>query len=264
MENEQNKIRSEISLLTKRLNELNAEKKQKINEITEIKKEIRRFLDNLKALINSLKGLRDEKTIIEKKTKNKTRINPLDLKKRIESIEEKIQTEVISFDKEKKLMGELKKLKADFKDSGDLFFNRDKISSLSKEIKEERDKANEFHNKIRSLLDSNKEKNKEFKGFFKELDNLREKESIKQKEISEIKTNIENLNVELNSKLSAVGQIKKNLVNEAVKRKEYKKKMDEKIIEEKSKIVEDKIKNKVKLTKEDFLIYQSQLNKNDE
>ena len=291
MENEQTKIKTEINLLTRKLSDLNIGKKQKIQEISSIKTSIRKFLTDLKEnktkrpnikedlnklkaerdihnkkvqeLIVLLKELRNQKTDIEKKTKNKTKLNPLDIKKRIDFLEEKIQTEVISFDKERKMMDELRKLKAEYKNSGDLYFNRDKIAKLSQEIKEERDKANLAHNKIKELLNSNKEVNKEFKNCFKELDSLREKEAVKQKEISEIKSNIEALNNELNTKLSAIGQIKSNLVVQSNVRKEMKKRMEEKIIEEKSRIVEDKIKNKVKLTKEDFLIYQSKLN-NDE
>ena len=47
-ENNSSNIKNDINLLTRRLGELNISKRQKINEISEIKKEIRRFLSELK------------------------------------------------------------------------------------------------------------------------------------------------------------------------------------------------------------------------
>ncbi len=285
-ENSSHIIRNEINILTRRLSESNSEKKEKISQIQDIKKEIRNILtkikenklpkiseelkilkeerdkhnNKVKELITSLKEIKNKNSEIEKKNKFHIRIKPLELKRKIEFLEEKIQTDVISFDKEKKIMYELKKLKSDFKNCGELFFNSERLDKISREIKEERDKANNIHNKIKNLLDTNKERNKEFRNIFKELDILRDKEKSKQKEITQIKENIDNINKELNSKLAEIGQIKEIHINEAEIRKEIKKKMDEKIIQEKSKLVENKIKNKVKLTTEDFLVYQSHLN----
>ena len=283
-ENDSSKLKNEISLLTKRLSELNFQKQQKIQEIQVIKKDIKKLLtqfkenkrpkiseelkklkeerdshnNKVKELITSLKDIKTTNTDISKKSKLK--INPLELKRRIDSIEEIIQTEVISFEKEKKLMLELKKLKSDFKNSGELFLNNEKIEKTSRNIKEEKDKANEIHRKIREILNINKEKNKEFKTLFKDLDDLREKDKVKQAEITELNNNIDPLNKELNEKLAAIGQARYSQAVEVELRKDTKKKMQERLIEEKSKIVEAKLKSKGKLTKEDLLIYQSKPN----
>ncbi|MBS3171207.1 hypothetical protein J4449_01200 [Candidatus Woesearchaeota archaeon] len=277
------RLKKDINLLRSNLNNINTTKRKKLKEIHEIKSEIRSnlnkvkefknkkslFLNELEELkkqrdfhnknvhehISSLKNLNEGKKEIEKKFKIK--YNPLAIKEKIDQLETKIQTDVISFDKEKKIMGEIKKLKADFKNSGSLFAIKEKEEKISKNIKEEREKADLFHNNIREILNSNREENKEFKDLFRQLDKLRKVQEEKQKELDEINKNFELIANDLNLKLIEIGKINPSLIEN--NKKEERKRRDEKILEEKSRLVEEKLKNKGKLTTEDLIIMQGKL-----
>ncbi len=277
------KLKKDINLLRSNLNSLNLTKREKLKEIQKIRSEIREVLNkvnefknkkntfsaeleelkkqrdshntNVKNLVSALKALNIQTKEVEKKFK--INYNPLALKEKIDKIEIKIQTEVISFEKEKKLMAEIRKLKTDFKNSGELFVIQEKIEKLSKDIREEREKANSYHNKIKEILNCNKEENKGFKDLFRQLDKLRKSQEDKQKEVDEINKNSENLSLELNTNLIEIGKINPSFRES--NKKEARKKEEERIIEEKSKIVEEKIKNRVKLTTEDLIVMQGKL-----
>jgi len=271
-------LKKDINLLRSNLNELSLAKREKLKEIQKIKTDIRAILSkvnefknkkdsfsdeinelkkqrdihntNVKNLVSSLKELNSQSAETEKKLK--VRINPLALREKIDKMEEKIETEVISFEKEKKIMAEMKKLRAEFKNSGELFAVREKIEKLSRNVKEEREKGNSFHNKIMDIFSSNKEKNRGFKDLFKNLDKLRKDQEDRQKEIDEINKKFDAVNSELNPKLTEIGKLN-----------EEKKQREEKLLEEKSKIVEEKIKNRGKLTTQDLLVMQSTLKDED-
>lgn len=247
------KIRTEIREILKKVNEFKEKKSSVTNDINELRKQRDVHNKNVKDLISNLKELNKEISELEKKFKIK--INPLAIKEKITKLETKIETEIISFDKEKQLMAELRKLKADFKNSGTLFQAQEKAEKIAKEIREEREKANSFHNKIKEILNLNKDK--EFKNLFKDLDKLRKDQEDKQNEVDEINKNSENLNEELNLKLTEIGKISPSVKEDTFR--EEKKKREAKILEEKSKIVEEKLKNKGKLTTEDLLVLQSKM-----
>ena len=67
---------------------------------------------------------------------------------------------------------------------------KEKEEKISKNIKEEREKADLFHNNIREILNSNREENKEFKDLFGQLDKLRKVQEEKQKELEFDRTSV--------------------------------------------------------------------------
>ncbi|MEK6936735.1 MAG: hypothetical protein AABW58_01550 [Nanoarchaeota archaeon] len=246
------KTRSDIRNTLNKVKEFKSKKSSFTNTLEELKKQRELHNKNVHDLILSLKDLNTEKKEIEKKFKIK--LNPLAIKEKIDQLETKIQTDVISFEKEKKLMGEIRKLKADFKNSGSLFSISEKEEKISKNIKEEREKANSFHNQVKEILNLNKEENKQFRDLFKQLDKLRKIQEDKQKELDEMDKSSEAITTELNLKLTEMSKINPSLIES--NRKEERKKIEEKIIEEKSRLVEEKLRTKGKLTTEDLIVMQ--------
>ena len=92
---------------------------------------------------------------------------------------------------------------------------------------------------------------------FRQLDKLRKVQEEKQKELDEINKNFELIANDLNLKLIEIGKINPSLIEN--NKKEERKRRDEKILEEKSRLVEEKLKNKGKLTTEDLIIMQGKL-----
>ena len=101
-------------------------------------------------MIDEIKKLDTEKKDLLKDKKIK--FNPDVIKDNIERIEYKIETEAISFDKEKKLMKEINELKKRYRESSDVNDLFDKIDSLDKEIKDFRKKANDSHQKLKEIF----------------------------------------------------------------------------------------------------------------
>ncbi|MBI2671383.1 hypothetical protein HYX16_00445 [Candidatus Woesearchaeota archaeon] len=280
---EVNNLKKEINSLAKRLQEVNQEKAQKIKDRGSVRNEIRTLLDSLKNLKTSstgnfkenleklrnqrdkcndevkklsseLKELKNKQLKLEKKSKISLD-EPLKIKEKIDQLEKKVETEVVSFEKEKKIMDEIRKLKDIFKKSAEFFHINQQIDLVSKSMHEVREAANSFHNSFISLVKSGRERSRQYKEIFRKLDFLRQNEEIKKNEVLDAKKNIDTVNNELNTKLIAIGKTKINIP------KTNKQLENERIIEEKTKIVEEKLKNKEKLTTEDLIVYQNKLNK---
>ena len=278
-----NNLKKEINSLAKRLQEVNQEKARKIKDRSSVRNEIKALLDSLKNLKNSgtgnfkedleklrsqrdkcneevkklsseLKELKNKKTELEKKSKISLH-EPLKIKEKIDQLEKKVETEVVSFEKEKKIMDEIRRLKDIFKKSAEFFHINQQIDLVSKSMQEVRGAANSFHNSFINLVKSGRERSKQYKEIFRKLDFLRQHEEINKKEVSEVKKNIGAVNTELNTKLIEIGKTKIDIP------KTSKQLEDEKILEEKTRIVEEKLKNKVKLTTEDIIAYQGKLDK---
>ncbi len=249
------KIKADIREILNKVNEFKNKKSSFTKELEELKKERDTHNKHVQENISSLKNLNNEKKEIEKKFK--LNYNPLAIKEKIDFLETKIQTDIMSFDKEKKLMAEIKRLKADFKNSGAVFAIKEQEEKISKDIKEEREKANSFHSQIKKILNSNKDENKEFKELFRQLDKLRKQQEEKQKELDEVNKSSGTITDDLNIKLTEIGKINPSMIGD--NKKEERKRRDERLLEEKSRLVEEKIKNKGKLTTEDLIIMQGKL-----
>src|SRR3989344_2833480 len=217
-----NNLKKEINTLAKRLQEVNQEKAQKIKDRGSVRNEIKALLDSLKnlktgstgnfkeeleklrtqrdkcndevkRLSSELKDLKNKQAELEKKSKIRLE-EPLKIKEKIDQLEKKVETEVVSFEKEKKIMDEIRRLKDIFKKSAEFFNINQQIDLVSKSMREVREAANSFHNSFINLVKSGRERSRQYKEIFRNLDFLRQHEEIKKKEVLDVKKNIENVN----------------------------------------------------------------------
>ena len=275
-------LRKQITELRKKLNDLNSDKekwyekradvgskikelilklkeaKRKRDELTskvkKLKEERQKNSDKLKELIQRFNKIRSEREGLSKKKGIK--ISPGELKKQIEELELKFETEALSPEKEKKLMKLIKQKKTEYKEIKSVAGVWDEEAELNKEIKRIKRENQERHLKIQVIAAESQRRHEDLLGYAKEIDSLRLKENEAQNNFLKFRGEILGLNKELKEKLREANKLH-GLIKEEKKEKFLEEKAKEgEILKKKKEIVLDKIKNKKKLTTEDLLVFQ--------
>jgi len=269
-------IKSEIYNLRTKLNELNKEKeiwyskkeslKNEIKESVKNIKNIKNISDNttktineykngrdnynrkIKELIKEIKKLYEEKKEIFSKLKIK---DPIRIKRDIERLEESIEIEAFSFDKETKIMKKIKDLKKIYQESSQATELLDKIDNISKEIDNTRNKAEEYHKKLIDSIKGNRESFNSFMELSKRISNLNKLQQDAFEKFIGYKKEFAKANNMLKEKLLESRVIQNKLI---VEKEEEKKSLQERQRD----IVEQKIKAKKKITTEDLLAFQEE------
>ncbi len=264
MENSQS-----INELKKKLNELNiqkelffAQKEDKKKAISANIKQVKELRDGYANQSSQLRQLVKQRDDHNKKVKEAiTKIKLLELKKkellkkhkiqfnpsRISSqigyLETKIETQALDFEKEKELMKKinaLKKTNAQVLEISNLFQEQRVVQS---QINENRHNADSAHKKIRELQKINKQTRKEFVKKSREIMQLKKEQNQAYQKFTELKKQyIELFNLIRNN------QIRNKKAIQHIKNQ---------ILEKKHKQLEQKIKNRQKITNEDLLVFQS-------
>jgi len=252
--------------LKSKLNKLNIEKERWFKEKERLKKDI-------SELIKKTKNLKKDKQNIDKEIKKfKNKRNEVNkkvkslilnfkefnkeftgesvdvgyLKKQIDKLEMKVETEALSLTKEKKVMDEIRKLRK-VVDENKVFLELDeKRKKLNKEIDEEKKEAERLHKKVQENALRSQRKYKEFIVLSKKINEMN-KEQEKA---------FDNFVVFKKEFIKVSGLLDKRLK----KLKIVEKKEDKKIsrnLKNKIETVEEKLKKGGKLTTEDLIILQA-------
>ncbi|MBU1201274.1 MAG: hypothetical protein KJ583_04975 [Nanoarchaeota archaeon] len=275
------KAKEEVNLLKSKLSKVNSEKESWFRKKATISQEIKDKIsfvqdskkqrNNLTSEVKSTKTKRDElnKKISEElkivkhiKPKpedghHQQRENPFALKKKIDSMELKIETEPMSFQKEQAIMKEIKTLKKKYDEIKGLMKEIDDIRGKNKELNMLKKEANKFHKDLQQQAKESQEFHEQIIEYSKEIDILREKEKEAHDKFMLGKDEYINLNNELKRKLEELKAVKDNLEQNEVRVEELEREKKHKNLKEKTKEVNEKIKKKQKLTTEDLLIMQS-------
>lgn len=275
-------LKSDISALKSKLNELNDKKEacfkkkqelqNQISDLVSMVKKIKSDKDSSSKALFDEKGVRDKynsevKVLVDEAKKlNKDRkdfldkhhfkFDPARLKEKIHHLESSIETEAYTFDKEKKVMAEIKKLKKMYAEVSVLDNIVKKSKELSKKIEEAKVKADEAHLKFKDLVDGNKEGYKGFIDVSRKINDLKKERDLVHNEFLEFKKQFASANSELKQKLVDL----KDIQSKVAKFKEDKlvdeKNRDELTLMEKVKGVEEKLRKGKKLTTEDLIVFQ--------
>ena len=229
-------------------------------EVKELKEKRALFNDELKKKIAGLVKLNDEAKSITKKSKIK---NPLQIKKDIDAMESKLETEVMSFEKEKELSKKIKAMKKSMGEASAVMEIIGSIKKMNSEISAARKNNDELHSKIQQLAKESQDIHENILKGSREIDELKTKEGEAFKNFSESKKKFNAANHDLKDKLGRMNNIrgaidkfkleedeKRRLENEKIKLNEIL------IIKTKEQEIEEKIKSRKKLTTEDFLAFQ--------
>lgn len=280
---ELNNLKGEIGHIKDRLNKINKEKeiwfsqkedfhktildrvseikgeKSKRNELTakvrdlkvkrdDLNAKIKERIDELKVLEGSLSGMQG---------KDGSKENPVEIKKRIERLEFKIETEPMSFEKEKELMKEIKKLKKSYDGLKGVKDVLEKVDSKKKEIRELRKEATTYHKEVQESASKSQDHHEQLLGNSEEINALKAKEDEAYQKFFDQKQEFNKVNNELKDKLVRLKELKDNLEQNNIELEEETKANIKKVLEEKEKEVEEKVRKTKKLTTEDILILQA-------
>ncbi len=244
-------LKKEIANLILKIKEIKNEKDKKNLELDELKKQRDFYNTEVKTLINTIKEVNEEKSDAFKKYN--IRVDPKNIQYKINELEKKVEIET-NFEKEKKLMIEIRKLKKTYGEVSELAKISEKESEISRNIRTARKKANEFHQKIIDIT-----KNTSYDVFIilsKKINELKKIQEEAFQKFIEYKNEYSNINYQLNSRSEDLGVLRAVFSQNKEIKKIEKHEKDRKIIAEKTKQVEHKLKTKRKITTEDLIILQ--------
>lgn len=245
-------LKKEIKDLITNIKDLKTEMDKKAAEVRDLKANRKRYNSEVKDLIKKIKKLNSDK---EKAFKDyHVKIDPSKILEKINSLEKKVEIET-SFDKERKLMEEIKKLKKVYEESSGAFKLVQETQHIDKEIKTSRRKADEFHQKIRKITQDNNYAR--FLEISKQITALKQTQEEAFQIFIEHKNEYLKVGQELKHKLEHLNKLKSFFEKdkELGRLEQEMKKKD--ILKHKAADVEEKIKKKKKLTTDDLLVFQS-------
>lgn len=281
-------LRVQVSTLKKELNKLNREKESWYSKRSDVNKKITDLIGGVKGSkdernelsgkVKELKEQRDElnKEINEKAAELKSlkenydskvgaktskEDNPALIKKQLERLDYVMQTQPMSFDKEQKMMKEIKSLRKKLDEMSAVLGDWEKISVLTKEVNKLRRKSNSAHRQIQRKAANSQTKHEAVIERSKEIDALKEEEQQYFEKFKEYKDLFTEKNNKLKELLKESDELRAVLQEADVKVDEDKKRQEQINLKEKAKEVNEKVKTGKKLTTEDLLIFQKSLGK---
>ncbi len=244
-------LKKEINELITKVKTIKAERDKKNVELNELKKQRDKYNDEVKQLIKSIKRLNEEKGKTFKKYNIK--VDPSKIQEKINQLEKKVEMEV-NFEKEKKLMGEIKKLKRSYEESSEVLKIAQEANKIDKEIRESRKKADEFHRKIQEIT-----KDTTYDVFIalsKKITELKKEQEDAFQKFIDLKNEYAEASHELKNRMDEMYVLRGVFSKSKEVRKEQQQEKQRSILREKFKAVEEKIRGKKKLTTEDLLVMQ--------
>ncbi len=246
-------LKKEMGLLIEKIKSM--QKEQQTYDVDKFKIERDNYNSQVRELIKRIGELKNEKKILLDKYDIK--IDPEYIKKKIAKIEEKIETEALSIDVEKKLMQQIKKMKKDYEMLGGVKLINDKIDEISKGIDEAKKKANEAHEKLKRALKEKKRWYREFFSLSRQINAIKKQQEKAFEMFISLKNSFIDVSKQLSSKLNIIRREKQVKEDKIKLVKEKKEEGDKRLLDEKRKQVEEKLKKGVKLTTEDLIVMQA-------
>lgn len=280
------RLRSEAITLRNQLNRLGSEKeswfakkselsraiREKIGSVKEFKQQRDAFTTEVKSLkekrlamdsdtkgkISSFRKLDEEKTKLLSKIRVK---NPSRIKDDIESLERKLETEVMPFEKEKQLSKKIKDLKKLLGDSSDALGMLTTTRNLNREISTGKKVSGSIHAEVQEKAKESQKLHESMISMSKEINLLEKGEKEAFRKFSELKKEFNKISSSLKEKLSEMGSLREQINRYDLEEREKKRLDETMLIQNKEKEIEQKFKSGKKLTTEDFLFFQESLKK---
>ncbi len=244
-------LKKELNELIQKIKVIKAEKDKKNVELQELKTNRDKHNDEVHNLIKNIRSLNDEKANAFKKYNVK--VDPTKIQQKINELEKKVETEV-NFEKEKKLMKEIKELKKAYEESTEVRKISEKAHEVEKTIRESKKKADEFHKKIQDI---NKDTGYEvFMELSKKITALKKVQEDAFQKFIDYKNEYSNANNELKNKMEEYQVLRLVFSKDKEVRKIDREERQQSFIKDKIRAVEEKFRTKKKLTTEDLIALQ--------
>lgn len=282
-------IKARIEEIKKKLNIINLEKEQWFKKHQEyssgIKVEIGKIKDIIKerdiftAAVKEDKARRDElnKSFSEKikclkkldeeqnailakiaKEQKGVKIHPSEVRRQISALEKKIETDGISFEKEKELMKIINTLKKEYNICEKTEDYKQKIKEILIEIKTVKKQANELHKKIQENAKESQMKHEEMIQHSRHINEIKKKEKEAYEKFLELKKQFKEHNEQLKTLITESKKLYEEQKRKEQEKQIFREEQKKKVLQEKVKGVEEKLKSgkKVILTMEDLIAFQ--------
>lgn len=228
------------------------------NELTAAVQEEKKKRDELnKTISEKIKVVKDIKPPEKEKGTDAFR-NPDELRRQIVGMEKKIETEGLSFDKEKQLMKQINSLRKQYDEAKKKQEEYFKSRGLSKEIIDLKKQANEVHKHVQEQAKESQKQHEVVVAESKKITDLKKKEKEAMEKFLDLKKQCNELFAVLKQEQAVYAEHKKVKHKEYEHREKSRKEHEKKTLQEKVRSVEEKIKKggKVKLTMEDLIAFQ--------
>ncbi|MDP7180475.1 MAG: hypothetical protein QF824_04360 [Candidatus Woesearchaeota archaeon] len=225
------------------------------NQVKEDKESRKKFNLEIRNKISKIKETKKKKEDLAKKSKVEG--NPLRLIEDIKRLESKIETEIMSFDKEKEIMKTIKSFKKKLKLSGKVIEINEEIHKISKDIDKSRANAEETHKNVQNKAKESQQKHEGIISTSKEIDELRIKEKTEFEKFLKSKKEFNEVNDKLKERLIGLSRINEKVSKYQLDDKNKKEELTKQLLKSKEDFVNEKIKKGEKLTNEDLLIFQT-------
>ena len=275
--------RREVSGLQAEMNSLNDKKEAAFRKKTELSKKILSLINEIKAnrdqrdsltkqvqqtkedrdkhnrevkdAVEGIKDIEKERDALLKKHKIKK--NPSYILKQIADLDMKIETEPMSFEKEKKIMKQIKDLKKGMEQAKAVSGVLEKAHEKSMQIDDLKKKAQKTHKKVQSTAKESQEKHESILEASKEIDCLKKEEEGSFKKFIDCKKSFIEVNEKLKQKLTELNELRSKIDSDSKEKKKKTAKRKDNTLKQKQLDVEEKIRKRMKLTTEDLLAFQS-------
>ena len=245
--NRKEDLKKELIELVKKIKDFKLERDKANVSIESLRSQRNAYSSKIKDLIKQIKKLNKKKNKFLKRYDVK--IDPSRIREKINELEKRVEIEV-DFKKEQKLMKQINELKKSYAESPELNEILEKSKKISAEITETKKKADEIHQKI---IEYTKDKGYSmFIELSKKISEIRKQQEDAFQKFINFKNEYINENNELRKILE---HIKDNKNKNIVKNQEKESRIMD-IIKRKVEFVEQKLKQKKKLTTEDLIAYQ--------
>jgi len=248
-------LSKEIKDKIKNIRENKTKRNSLTEEVKKHKEKRKEIYDKSKNKISDIKEIgKQERDLIRK---HNIKGNPSRIKEDIDMLESKIETEVISFEKEKEIMKKIKALKKKLKETKELNVILNKKSDVSKEIDMLKNEAKDSHKKVQDKAKESQAKHEVIITNSAEIDELKKKEEKAFQKFIEFKKKFNEANDKLKDKLMGMNKVNEKLDIHKKEHRKRRKDKEQEILKGKGDIIKEKMKKGGKLTTEDLLIFQN-------
>ena len=284
---ELNNRRVEISKLRNALNELGKEKESWFGRTealnAKIKESIRKIKDNktkrdsFTGEVKELKLKRDllnkelssKSSELEKLKKGRAESSksldvkgfPSTIRKQMDNLEFKIETDTVSFEKEKELMKKIKLLKKDYDKLSILQESNKSVRESLDAVRKLRKESTDFHKSIQEKAKQSQALHEEILKISAEIDNLKAEEEDAFRKFSEFRKQFHEVGSQLKDKFKLMDEVKSKLDKIQLDKRDIRKREEDSFLKSKEEAVNEKIRKRQKLTTEDLLVFQQKFGK---
>src|SRR3989344_9264715 len=248
-----NSLKKERDLLTQEVKGIKEERNKLNQEVREKSDALKQFGTNnpLPAPSSDRKNYKNYKNYNNYNDNNKSQqMPPGKIKMLIRKMEEHLETEVMSFDKEKQLTKKVKELKAEYK----------KIEALDQQWKERKTPASGFiqkkkkaqhsHHSLQEKADASQQKHQEVNKVYEDLKAIRDQIKPLETEHLRLKEEYHAVKRQLDDAQQDIQKLSKVF-------EDKEKKIKQSFAQERTAEVKEKIKKRQKLNTEDILAFQA-------